>query len=161
LSDSRFDSEPDTRADLRFEPPTDRPIEAPPWSSDPRWQQGMAVRRSVLGDAHVDRTERDTTDFDRDFQGYITRAAWGELWTRPGLPLPTRHLLTIVMLAALGRQEELELHLKATRNTGVTPDEVKEALMHVAVYAGVPAANGAMKLAKRVLFASEPSESKE
>jgi 4-carboxymuconolactone decarboxylase len=160
LSDSRFDSEPDTRADLRFEPATDRPPEAPLSSSpDARWQQGMAIRRSVLGDAHVDRTERDMTDFDRDFQRYITRAAWGELWTRPGLPLPTRHLLTIVMLAVLGREEELELHLRATRNTGVTPDEVKEALMHVAVYAGVPAANAAMKLARRVLFSREPTDS--
>jgi 4-carboxymuconolactone decarboxylase len=122
---------------------------------DPRWRAGMAVRRAVLGDAHVDRAEQEATEFDRDFQSYITRAAWGEPWTRPGLPLPTRHLLTIVMLAVLNRQEELEMHLRATRNTGVTADEVKEALMHVAVYAGVPAANAAMKLAKRVLFSPE------
>jgi 4-carboxymuconolactone decarboxylase len=154
LSDSKLASEPD----LRAEPPLEAPVSA---SSDPRWQQGMTVRRAVLGDAHVDRAEQSTTDFDRDFQRYITRSAWGELWTRPGLPLQTRHLLTIVMLAVLNRPEELEMHLRATRNTGVTPEEIKEALMHVAVYAGVPAANAAIKLAKRVLFPAEPSEPSE
>lgn len=106
----------------------------------------------MLGSAHVERALAAATDFDRDFQSYITRAAWGEIWTRPGLSLQTRHLLTIVMLATLNRQEELEMHLEATRNTGLTPEEVREALMHVAVYAGVPAANAAIKTAKRVLF---------
>ena len=116
------------------------------------WERGLELRRAVLGSAHVDRSLAAATDFDGDFQRYITRAAWGEIWTRPGLPLQTRHLLTIVMLAALNRQEELEMHLQATRNTGLNPDQVREALMHVAVYAGVPAANTAMKIAKRVLF---------
>jgi 4-carboxymuconolactone decarboxylase len=129
------------------------PATAP--ETDPRWEAGRAVRRAVLGAEHVERAEREATDFDRDFQRYITRSAWGEAWTRPGLPIQTRHLLTIVMLAALNRQEELEMHLEATRNTGVTPEQVREALLHVAVYAGVPAANAAMKLAKRVLFVGE------
>lgn len=124
------------------------------------WERGLEVRRAVLGSAHVDRSLAAATDFDRDFQAYITRAAWGEIWTRPGLELQTRHLLTIVMLAALNRQEELEMHLAATRNTGLSPEQVREALMHVAVYAGVPAANGAMKIAKRVLF-PEPTEGAE
>lgn len=113
---------------------------------------GTAVRRAVLGDAHVDRSLAAATDFDRDFQNYITRAAWGELWTRPGLSLHTRQLLTIVMLATLNRQEELAMHLEATRNTGLPLEQVREALMHVAVYAGVPAAHAAIKTAKRVLF---------
>jgi 3-oxoadipate enol-lactonase/4-carboxymuconolactone decarboxylase len=112
----------------------------------------MEVRRAVLGDAHVDRSTAAATDFDRDFQNYITRMAWGEIWTRPGLPLHTRQLLTIVMLATLNRQEELALHLEATRNTGLSPEQVREALMQVAVYAGVPAAHAAIKIAKRVLF---------
>jgi 4-carboxymuconolactone decarboxylase len=116
------------------------------------WERGLELRRSVLGSAHVERSLAAATDFDRDFQAYITRAAWGEIWGRPGLPVQTRHLLTIVMLAALNRQDELEMHLQATRNTGLTPEQVREALMHVAVYAGVPAANTAMKIAKRVLF---------
>ncbi len=134
------------------------PAEAAAQSS---WQRGIAVRRQVLGNAHVERALASATDFDRDFQDYITRAAWGDVWTRPGLSLQTRHLLTIVMLATLNRQEELAMHLEATRNTGITPEEVREALMHVAVYAGVPAAHSALKTAKRVLFppggAAEPA----
>jgi 4-carboxymuconolactone decarboxylase len=112
----------------------------------------MQVRRAVLGDAHVDRSLAAATDFDRDFQSYITRTAWGEIWTRPGLELHTRQLLTIVMLAALNRQEELAMHLEATRHTGLSLEQVREALMHVAVYAGVPAAHAAIKTAKWVLF---------
>jgi 4-carboxymuconolactone decarboxylase len=123
-------------------------------ANDSSWARGLELRRAVLGSAHVERALAAATDFDRDFQSYITRSAWGEIWTRPGLPLQTRHLLTIVMLATLNRQEELEMHLAATRNTGLTPEEVREALMHVAVYAGVPAANAALKTAKRVLFAA-------
>ena len=122
------------------------------------WARGLEVRRAVLGSAHVERALAAATDFDRDFQSYITRAAWGEIWARPGLSLQTRHLLTIVMLATLNRQEELEMHLAATRNTGLTPEEVREALMHVAVYAGVPAANAALRTAKRVLFAAPAGE---
>jgi len=128
------------------------PPEAGPEARESSWARGLEVRRAVLGSAHVERALAAATDFDRDFQSYITRAAWGEIWTRPGLSLQTRHLLTIVMLATLNRQEELEMHLEATRNTGLTPEEVREALMHVAVYAGVPAANAAIKTAKRVLF---------
>jgi len=111
------------------------------------------VRKAVLGAAHVERALDAATDFDRDFQAYITRAAWGEIWTRPGLSLQTRHLLTIVMLATLNRQEELAMHLEATANTGLSPEEIREALMQVAVYAGVPAAHAAIKTAKRVLAA--------
>lgn len=105
----------------------------------------------MLGDAHVDRSLREATELDRDFQEYITRSAWGEIWTRPGLPRSTRHLLTIAMLAVQNRQEELGMHLRAIGNTGVTVDEVKEVLMQVAVYAGAPAALAAMKTAKSVL----------
>lgn len=120
--------------------------------SDDDWKKGTRIRRAVLGDEHVDRSEREATAFDADFQAFITRTAWGGVWARPGLPVHTRHLLTIAMLASLGRLHELELHLKATKNTGVTPDELKELFLQVAVYAGVPAANAAMSVAKRVLF---------
>jgi 3-oxoadipate enol-lactonase/4-carboxymuconolactone decarboxylase len=128
------------------EAPTD------PEASDARFTRGMQLRRAVLGDAHVDRASREATDFDRDFQEYVTRAAWGEVWVRPGLTLEARHLVTLAVLAALGRQEELAMHVAATRNTGVTPVQVKEVLMHVAVYAGAPAAHAALKTAKRVLY---------
>lgn len=126
--------------------------------SDERWEQGMAVRREVLGDVHVDRAQANATEFDEDFQRYITRSAWGEVWTRPGLDRKTRHLLTLSTLAALGHQEELAMHLRATRNTGVSPQEVKETFLQLAVYAGVPAANAAFRTAKEVLFpSSEPA----
>jgi 4-carboxymuconolactone decarboxylase len=118
--------------------------------SDDRYAAGMAVRRAVLGEAHVHRAVAATTEFDADFQRFITETAWGAIWNRPVLERKTRHLLTIGLLAALGHENELALHLRATRNTGVTPDEVKEALLHVAVYAGVPAANTAFGLAKQV-----------
>jgi 4-carboxymuconolactone decarboxylase len=126
-------------------------------AADEMFQRGLAVRRAVLGNAHVDRALASVSDFDRDFQAYITRAAWGEIWARPGLPRHTRHLLTIAMLAALDRQEELGMHIRATVNTGVTQAEVREVLMQVAVYAGVPAANSAIKTAKRV-FAEDVGE---
>ena len=119
-------------------------------ADETKYEQGMKVRRAVLGDAHVDRSEANQTDFDADFQRYITESAWGSVWARPGLDRRTRHLLTIVILAALGRENELALHLRATPNTGVTPDDVKEALLHVAVYAGVPAANSAFATAKKI-----------
>jgi 4-carboxymuconolactone decarboxylase len=109
----------------------------------------MEIRRRVLGDEHVDRATDAVTDLDEDFQRWITEAAWGGVWARPGLDLKTRSLLTIAILGALNH-EELELHLRAARNTGVTPGEVSEALLHVAVYAGVPAANRAFKVAKAV-----------
>ena len=120
--------------------------------SDDRYQAGMKVRRAVLGDAHVDRAEANQTSFDADFQRFITEMAWGSVWTRSGIERKTRSLLTIAILAALGRADELALHLRSTRNTGVTPEEVKEALLQVAVYAGVPAANSAFAIAKQVLF---------
>lgn len=112
------------------------------------YDRGMAVRRSVLGDAHVDRATARATEFDRDFQEFITKSAWGGIWDRPGLDRRTRSLLTIALMAALGHEEELKMHIRATCNTGATPDEVKEVLMQVAVYAGVPAANTAIRLAK-------------
>ena len=117
---------------------------------DSTYEAGMAVRRRVLGDAHVNRATQDTTDFDAEFQELITRHAWGDIWTRPGLDLRTRSLITIAILATLGREEELKLHLRATRNTGASQDDVKELLMQVAVYAGVPAANSAVRIAKQV-----------
>jgi 4-carboxymuconolactone decarboxylase len=115
-----------------------------------KFEQGMKVRREVLGDAHVDRAEANKTDFDADFQQFITEMAWGSVWSRPGLARKTRHLLTIGLMAALGKEAELAMHLRATPNTGVTPDEVKEVLLQVAVYAGVPTANSAFAIAKKV-----------
>ena len=111
------------------------------------YEDGMTVRRAVLGDEYVDRATETATELDADFQRWITESAWGGVWARPGLDLRTRSLLTIAILGALNH-DELELHLRAARNTGVTPEDVREALLHVAVYAGVPAANRAFKIAK-------------
>jgi len=116
-----------------------------------RFDEGMRVRREVLGDAHVDRAIARQNDFDAPFQTFITELVWGSVWTRPDVDRRTRSLITIGILAALGRREELELHLRASRNTGVTLDEIREVLLHVAVYAGVPAANSAIATAKSVL----------
>ena len=118
--------------------------------SDDLFDKGMAVRKSVLGAEYVARAEANKTDFDADWQQYATEHAWGAVWTRPGLEKRTRSMLTIAMLAALGRHEELGAHIRATRNTGVSRDEVKEVLLQVAVYAGAPAANAAFAIAKRV-----------
>ncbi len=115
-----------------------------------RFDQGMAVRRAVLGEAHVDRAQANLNEFNREFQNLITRYAWGEIWTRPGLPRHTRSLMTICMMVALGREEELKLHLKAAANNDVTRDEIKEALLQSAIYCGVPAANSAFALALKV-----------
>jgi 4-carboxymuconolactone decarboxylase len=115
---------------------------------DPAYEAGLAVRRRVLGDAHVKRSLENATTFDQDFQDLVTRHAWGDIWTRPGLDHRTRSLITIALLAAGGRHEELSLHIRATRNTGATPEEVKEVLLQVAVYAGVSAANSAFRIAK-------------
>jgi 4-carboxymuconolactone decarboxylase len=112
-----------------------------------RFDLGMRVRQEVLGEEHVARAQARTTALDADFQRFITEYAWGSLWARPDLDRRTRSLVTIAILAALGR-EELALHLRASRNTGATPDEIAEVLMHVAVYAGVPAANAAFAAAK-------------
>ena len=123
-------------------------------SEESRYETGTRVRREVLGDAHVDRATAAATAFDAPFQRFITETAWGTLWAGDTLDRRTRSLVTIALLAALGRREELELHLRATRNTGATPEEIREALLHVAVYAGVPAANSAIALA-RTIFADE------
>lgn len=120
-------------------------------SDGDRHEIGTRVRREVLGDAHVDRASADATPFDISFQRFITETAWGTVWAGDGIDRRTRSLITVAILAALGRHEELALHLRATRNTGATPDEVREALLHVAVYAGVPAANAAFALAKNIL----------
>jgi 4-carboxymuconolactone decarboxylase len=117
--------------------------------SEDQFEKGMATRKSVLGADHVARAEANKTDFDADFQRYVTENAWGAVWSRPGLNKKTRHLLTLAMLASIGRHEELAMHIRATRNTGVTRDEVKEVLLQVAVYAGAPAANSAFAIAKR------------
>ena len=123
--------------------------------SDSLYEKGMQTRRSVLGDAHVDKAEANKTDFDKDFQEYITNNAWGSVWSRPGLTKRERSLITIALLAALGHEEELAMHIRATKNTGATADDVKEVLLHTAVYAGVPVANGAIKIAKEIFKSKE------
>ncbi|KAG8154964.1 4-carboxymuconolactone decarboxylase [Burkholderia catarinensis] len=115
-----------------------------------RYEAGMKVRRAVLGDAHVDRSIENRTEVTDEFQNLITRYAWGEIWTRDGLPRHTRSLLTVAMMVALNRGEELALHLRAARNNGVTRDEIKEVLLQTAIYCGVPAANSAFHLADRI-----------
>ncbi|EML1597036.1 4-carboxymuconolactone decarboxylase [Burkholderia cenocepacia] len=115
-----------------------------------RYEAGMKVRRAVLGDAHVDRSIENRTEVTDEFQNLITRYAWGEIWTRDGLPRHTRSLLTIAMMVALNRGEELALHLRAARNNGVTRDEIKEVLLQTAIYCGVPAANSAFHLADKI-----------
>jgi 3-oxoadipate enol-lactonase / 4-carboxymuconolactone decarboxylase len=114
------------------------------------YEQGMKTRRSVLGDAHVDKAEANKTDFDKDFQEYITNSAWGSIWSRPHLTKRERSMITIAILTALGLEEELAMHIRATKNTGATQEDVKEVLMHTGVYAGVPRTNGAMKIAKAI-----------
>ncbi len=123
--------------------------------NDERYNQGLEVRRQVLGDAHVDRAQANMTSFDADFQRFITESAWGSVWSRPGLDRESRQMITIAILAALGMEHELALHLRATENTGVTADQVKEVLLQVAVYAGVPAANTAVAIAKKVFSERE------
>ena len=116
-----------------------------------RHDQGMSVRRAVLGDAHVDRATAAATGFTADFQDLITRYAWGEVWSRPGLDRRTRSCITLAMLAALSHEAELAMHVRAALGVGLGPDEIKEVLLQVAVYAGVPAANRAFKVAQQVL----------
>ena len=118
--------------------------------SEERYEVGLKVRRSVLGESHVDRAEARKTAFDEDFQRFITEGAWGSVWARPGLDQRTRSRLVIALMAALGHEEELAMHVRATRKTGATREDVKEALLMVAVYAGVPAANTAIRIAKEV-----------
>jgi len=119
--------------------------------SDPVYERGMQVRREVLGDAHVDRAIERTTDFTADFQNLITRLAWGEIWSRPGLDRKTRSAITLTAMVALGRDEELAMHVRAALRNGLTPDEIKEVLLHATVYCGVPAGNAAFAIAQRVL----------
>ncbi|HLC02158.1 MAG TPA: 4-carboxymuconolactone decarboxylase [Anaerolineales bacterium] len=125
--------------------------------ADDRYRRGMKIRRDVLGEEHVDRAEASQTALDADFQRWITEAVWGDVWSRGTLDRRTRHMLTIAMLAALGRGSELEMHLRALSNTGVTAEELKEVLLQVAVYAGVPAANQAFSIAKAVYADQRPS----
>ncbi|MBY5610296.1 4-carboxymuconolactone decarboxylase [Rhizobium leguminosarum] len=114
-----------------------------------RYRRGMATRRAVLGDAHVDRAAATSTEFDRPFQELITEAAWGHVWSRPALTKRERSIITIALLAALGQDDEVAMHVRATANTGATREDICEALLHVAIYAGVPAANHAIKIAKQ------------
>ncbi len=114
-------------------------------------QSGMQVRRAVLGDAHVDRAEASRTPLTDEFQDLITRYVWGEIWTRPGLDRRTRSCITVAMLVALNRNDELALHLRAARTNGVSVDELKEILLQTAIYCGVPAANSAFGVAAKIL----------
>jgi 4-carboxymuconolactone decarboxylase len=120
-----------------------------------RYDKGLEVRRAVLGDTHVDRSLAKRNDFNEEFQALITRYAWGEMWTRPGLPRHTRSLLTIGLMVALNRPDEFRLHLRAAFNNGVTREEIREVLLHCAVYAGVPAANSAFHMAEEVFAQME------
>ncbi|MCL6700607.1 4-carboxymuconolactone decarboxylase [Pseudomonas sp. T1.Ur] len=115
-----------------------------------RYDEGMQVRRAVLGDAHVDRSLNALTEFNSEFQEMITRHAWGDIWTRPGLPHHTRSLITIAMLIGMNRNEELKLHLRAAANNGVSRSEIKEVIMQSAIYCGIPAANATFHLAESV-----------
>ena len=122
-------------------------------SRDELHARGMEVRRAVLGDEHVDRAIERTTPFTEDFQDLITRYAWGEIWSRPGLDRRTRSCITLTALVAGGREHELEMHVRAALRNGLTPDEIGEVLLQCAIYCGVPAANGAFAIAQRVLEA--------
>jgi 4-carboxymuconolactone decarboxylase len=119
--------------------------------SDDRHDEGMRIRREVLGDEHVDRAIERTTPLTAAFQEFITRCAWGEVWARPALDRRTRSAITIAVLTALGREHELKLHLQAARRNGLSEQEIGEVLLHTAIYAGVPAANAAFAVAQRVL----------
>jgi 4-carboxymuconolactone decarboxylase len=120
-----------------------------------RFAKGMKVRRAVLGNAHVDRAETNKNDFNAAFQDLITRYAWGEIWARPRLSRKTRSLLTIAMMVALNRTDELRMHLRAAANNGVTRKEIQEVLLQTAIYCGVPAANSAFHIAEEVFRAGK------
>ena len=124
-----------------------------------RHEEGMKIRRAVLGDAHVDQAIATQNEFTAEFQELITRYAWGEIWTRPDLDRKTRSLITIAMMVALNRSEELQLHLKAALKNGVTRAEIKEVLLQAAIYCGVPAANHAFHMAEQVFFAARAQDS--
>jgi 4-carboxymuconolactone decarboxylase len=119
--------------------------------NDDRYDQGMQIRREVLGEEYVDQAEARTTDLTRDFQAYITRAAWGDVWTRPGLDRRTRSAITLTALTAGGHWDELALHVRAARTNGLTSEEIAEVILHSAVYCGVPAANHAFAVARPIL----------
>ena len=119
-------------------------------SNNERFEKGKKIRESVLGAAHASRTAKNRTDFNADFQDFLMEYAWGSIWAREGIDRKTRHIITIAMLVAMGRTDELKLHIRATRNTGVTRDEVKEIMMHAAVYAGVPLAFGCFQIAAQL-----------
>ena len=121
-------------------------------------ERGMRIRRQVLGDEHVDAAVEQSTEFTREFQELITRYAWGEIWARPGLDRRTRSCITLTALVAMNRPEELAMHVRAALRNGLAPDEVKEVLLHSAIYCGVPAANAAFTIAQRVLDEADPSE---
>ena len=120
-------------------------------TDDERYSRGMETRRAVLGDAHVDAASKAATELDGDFQNFITRYAWGEIWNREELPRSTRSLITIALMVALNREDELRMHLQAALRNGVTAEEIREVLMHCAIYCGLPAANAAFKIAREVL----------
>jgi 4-carboxymuconolactone decarboxylase len=120
-----------------------------------RYEQGMKVRRAVLGNAHVDKTLKARNEFNEAFQDLITRYAWGEIWSRPGLPKQTRSMITLAMIVALNRPDELRMHLRAALNNGVTREEIQEVLLQTAIYCGVPAANSAFHLAQEVFSQHE------
>jgi len=123
-----------------------------------RTRQGMAVRRAVLGDAHVDRAVAATTSFTEPFQDFITRYAWGDVWSRPGLSRAERSMITLAMLAALQHENELAMHVRAALRNGLSPEQIREVLLQVAVYAGVPAGNRAFAIAQRVLSEADAGE---
>jgi 4-carboxymuconolactone decarboxylase len=116
-----------------------------------RYEQGMKVRRAVLGDTHVDKSLQHRNEFNEAFQDLITRYAWGEIWSRPGLPRQTRSMITLAMMVALNRQDEFRLHLRAAVNNGVTREEIREVLLQTAIYCGVPSANTAFHVAEEIL----------
>jgi 4-carboxymuconolactone decarboxylase len=118
--------------------------------ADDRFENGMVMRKRVLGADHVARSQANATEFDADFQTFITENVWGSVWTRPGLDMKSRHILTIGMLAALGRTEELAIHIRGAANTGITRSELKELFLQVAAYAGAPAANTAFATARKI-----------
>ena len=119
--------------------------------ADERYETGMSVRREVLGDAHVDRAIAGTVDFTASFQEFITRYAWGDIWAREALSRQFRSAITLAVLTALGREGELEIHVRGALRNGLTPEQIAEVLLHTAVYAGVPAANAAFSVAREVL----------
>ncbi|MGN6470867.1 MAG: 4-carboxymuconolactone decarboxylase [Rhizobiaceae bacterium] len=124
------------------------------------YAQGLATRRSVLGAAYVDRTQGAKTEFDEPFQNLLTESAWGQVWSRPNITKRERSMVTLALLAALGQWDELALHTRATANTGASPEDIREVMLHVGIYAGIPAANHAIKVVKQTLAEMKASEGK-